>query len=199
MSQWVSRAEAAKALGISRQALEKLIREGKIKEKPNPNGRRPKTVIDLDTARRDYARNTDPAKRKAAQQAARAGQAAGSPQAPNTSSKPAAPRRPYGRAGADTGPGGIDYNTARTAKTAYQAELTKLALAREKGRMVPRAEVEAAAVAMARKLRDRLLAFPARLAPYVDRAALPEIEAEIRQLVEELARDAQSLGAGQTQ
>lgn len=163
----------AEALKISRQRVEKLIRDGRIVETA--------AGIDLEAARAAYEATTDPAKRHAYE--ARAG---------------AAGRTVYGRRGADevTDPQSgevLSFATARTHKEMANAKRANLEYQIKAGNYVARDEVRAREFEIARKLRDRILGFPARLANFVPPDAMAAIEAECQDLIRELQDDAATI------
>lgn len=195
MGELVSRAFAAKKLGISRQALEKLIKAGMVSQQLNPNGKRPKYVLDLEVAQVEYAKNTDPAKRKDGGKRP----AASKPrkhvaQKPKPTAQPA-PSKPEEEnitsdQRDDDEP---DYYLARARKTEAEASAKELALQEKKGELIDREAAEQATREVAMKIRDRLRAFPSRLAAYVPNDVMPEIEDEIYALLRELEADARGL------
>lgn len=167
-TQTVSRREAADALGIKRQRLERLIKEGRIVEESH--GR-----IDLAKARAAYEATIDPAKRAAYE-----------------STAPGAAKRvrsgPVSVVDTSTGKP-VDFATARTQKELANARRAELDYAIKSGAYLPRDEVSAKEFAIARKLRDRILGFPARLANLVPPEAMSTIVDECEALVRELQDD----------
>lgn len=60
-------------------------------------------------------------------------------------------------------PGGIDINKARTAKTYYEAQLARKRLQEKEEELVQRVAAEKMVTALARRFRDALLGWPARV------------------------------------
>jgi len=170
-TQLVSRRQCADALGITRQRLEKLIKQGRIEETARG--------IDLGAAKLAYESTTDPAKRAAYESVA-----------------PEAPRRvrmgPTSVTDTETGKT-IDFATARTEKELANARRAQLEYSIKSGAYLPRDEVVAKEFAIARKVRDRILGFPARIANFVPAAAMASVVEECEALVRELQDDAATI------
>ncbi|PRX29015.1 hypothetical protein SAMN05216257_10496 [Meinhardsimonia xiamenensis] len=82
------------------------------------------------------------------------------------------------------GAGGIDINKARTAKTFYEAQLMRQKFRQQEGELVPREAAEKMVTALARRVRDALLAWPTRVS--AEMAA--ELGVEARELEQVLER-----------
>lgn len=190
-----SRKEVSEALGISKQRLSVLIQEGRIRELPGGG-------FDLEQARQEYVSSLDPAKRalwEARNPAAR----------PVTASAPSsvvsdAPARPRAEPPATSSSGAtsvrddetgeiFDFSHARTKKEMANARRAELDYAVKKGLYLSRDEVSAKEFAIARKLRDRILAFPPKLATMLPPEAMQTIVDECEQLVRELQDDVASI------
>lgn len=170
-----SRAEVAEALGISRQMLEKYIARGTIVEIE-------KGKIDLEDARRRYATQTDPGRRlKVVAMPAPA----------------AAPAPAAGEPAADdaTEPSLFDFQQARTHRENWNAKAAELKYREAAGLLIPREEVAAKEFAVARKLRDRILGFPAKVANFMPPDAMKIVTEECDQLVRELQDDAAQIAS----
>ena len=172
----VDRKTVQQELGISQQRLSALIKQGKITE--GPDG------IDLDRARAEYAANTDPAKRAAYDD--------------RTGRQPAEQGR--GLSAIEGNGQGLDYNTVRTHQAAYKAKMEELRYKQAVGKLIDRDEVKAREFAVARKLRDRLQAFPSRLAPMIPKETRTPgpllhqlVIDEFHTLIRELQEDAASI------
>lgn len=168
---YVDRKTAAESLGISRQRLEKLIKQGRIEE----------TVlgIDLAAARIAYEQTTDPAKRAAYEGVA-----------------PEAPKRvKVGLTTVQDPETGktIDFSTARTQKEVANARRAEFEYKAKLGAYLQRDVVMAKEFAIARKLRDRILGFPARLANFVPKEAMSVITDECEALAREMQGDVASI------
>lgn len=175
---FVTRREVAEALGISRQRLHVLIGEGRIAETPRG--------IDIEAAKVAYRGTIDPARRAAWEEAAE-------------TARPAAP--PSGRRVAvDEATGKtVDFSEARTRKEIANADRARLEYQIKAGHFIAREVVMAKEFAIARRLRDRILGFPARFADLLPPEAMAsltdECEALIRELQEEAAAVAEEFPA----
>lgn len=162
-------------LGITTQRLGQLIRAGQITE--HDDG------IDPDVARREYATNTDAAKREAHR--ARANFLSvvegGKQDEPLPVSRVIDP---------ETGADLFNFNTAKGKKEHYHAERAKLEFERACGALLSRDAVVAREFEIARKLRDRLLGLPARLANFVPAEAMKMVTDEVDALIGEMQQDA---------
>jgi len=159
---FVSRRKVAEALGISRQRLEKLIREGRIDETP--------AGIDLEKAKAQYEASLD-AGRRAAYDAGRTGDLAAVP---------------------GQGPV-VSFAEARTRKELAHADRAELDYKIKAGLYILRDEVRAREFEIARKLRDRILGLPARIANFVPAEAMTVIVDECEALIRELQDDAAAI------
>lgn len=193
----VSRKEAARELGITRQRLEYLIKSGKIEEAADG--------IDIEKAKRLRKANTDPAKQMA-YLASRSGRAVETPPpatkttaaqlAAADAGKARASRERQRTAAGDDGerqPRLFDFNEARTAREQANAKIAELNYQERAGQLIRREVVERREFAVARKLRDRLLGFPARVANFVAPEAMPTLNDEIEALIKEMAADAEAI------
>jgi hypothetical protein len=96
-------------------------------------------------------------------------------------------------AGAEPGAGetaGSSYNRTRTLATFYRAQLVRLQYEEKAGRLIDAEKVRLAAFEQARRLREKIMALPARLAPRLaatrTRADVERIlRAELRAALEE--------------
>ena len=101
--------------------------------------------------------------------------------------------RPTGLPGSEDGASiGKSASIAKALKMSYEAKLVELEYKRKSGELVPRAEVEAALDAMARRLRDYLLSVAGRVSPLVFGAPSLEdvhrlIEREMNQACDEIS------------
>lgn len=93
----------------------------------------------------------------------------------------------------NVGDGGRDSNVtlmqARTAQAAFKAKNEEMNFKRAAGLLVSRDEVKAKNFEVARKLRDRLLAFPHRLAPQLPPELRQMVFDEFDKLVHDLQED----------
>lgn len=171
MTETHSRREVAEALGIKRQMVEKYIARGLFKEVA------PGRLV-LADCRRAYETQTDPGKRL------RVVETTTTPPPP---SPPAADGAPE--------PGLFDFQEARTHRENWNAKAAELKYREAAGLLIPREEVAAKEFAVARKLRDRILGFPARLANFCPPDAMKIVTDECDQLVRELQDDAAQIAS----
>lgn len=192
MATHLSRRETAVALGISRQALEKHIKAGRIEE----TGR----GIDIDKARAAHA-----AIRAAAPAPARLVQPP--PPAPQDPppAEPAEPsaRKPYNvprgavKATAasqpatdadDAQPAGsiFDLTAARARKEHWNAERARQAYDIANGRLIPREEVERKEAQVARTFRDQILALKGDLLPKLPTHLRGDVDERLDQFLNDL-------------
>lgn len=167
-----SRAQVADALGITRQMLEKYIARGTIVEIE-------KGKLDLEDARRRYATMTDPGRRLRVVDVV----------PPEKPAEPAATPETAGE------PSLFDFQEARTHRENWNAKTAELKYREQAGLLIPREEVAAKEFSVARKLRDRILGLPARLANFCPPDAMKIVTDECDQLVRELQDDAAKIAS----
>lgn len=183
----ISQVKAGEELGISRQRVQKLVK------------RWPEVEVDggIDIERLKVLReqNADPL-RQAVYQQQRKLKATSEAEAPP---KPAATPKAARLAPEDSAPDlpleTADFNLARTRRERANAQLAELKAAQEAGKLIPRQEVQAREFAVARKLRDRILGFPARLQQFLGPEATKMLTEECDLLVSELQQDAARIAA----
>lgn len=184
---WVSRAELAKKLGLSRRRIGQLVKKNLFREVEGKG-------IDLHHALGAYQEGTDQAKREAYKlrktATAKPTQKTEPPRPPKPVSAPAPTNEPTEQPeiGAD-GQQRFNFNDARARKENYNAERARLQAEEMAGKLVSREDIAAREFAIGRKLRDRLLGFPAKLANFVPPEAMKVITGEIDALVNEIADD----------
>jgi len=176
----MTQAEYARHRGVSRQAVSKAVRAGRI---VLAEGGR----IDPEAADASWRRNTDPSKPS--------NSVAGNPRG-------AAPRRRRSShqdervttAGRGSGP---DYHMSRAVRETYQAKLVRLEYELKTGKLIDAEESRRAAFQDNRRVRDLLLAIPDRTAAQL--AACSDatechrlLTAEIRRACEELSDEPRS-------
>ena len=160
-----SQVEYARHVGISKQAVNKLVKAGKIPIRPDGK---------IDFAEADHARkvNGDPARAMAEPP-------------PDDDDASAMPEQA-------AQPGGFSYSKARTAREAYQAKLAQLEYERQSGLLLPKREVEDAMVASGRNIRQGLDAIVG-WADEVDAAARNGGADAVRALLKERVRGLESM------
>lgn len=170
------RKDIAPMLGITTQRLGQLIREGKITE--HENG------IDPERAKAEYAANTDAAKREAHKSRAHflSVVEGGKPE-------PAEPP-PARVTDPETGADLFNFNNAKAQKEFYHAQRARLDFEIKSGALLSRDAVVAREFEVARKLRDRLLGLPPRLANFIPADAMKVVTDEIDALIREMQQDA---------
>jgi len=168
-----SRREVAEAIGIKRQMVEKYIARGLFKEVA------PGRLV-LEDCRRAYETQTDPGRRLRVVEA-------------TTAPAPAPEPMSGGETAAE--PGLFDFQEARTHRENWNAKAAELKYREAAGLLIPREEVAAKEFAVARKLRDRILGFPARLANFCPPDAMKIVTDECDQLVRELQDDAAQIAS----
>jgi hypothetical protein len=144
----------AKRMGVTPYAVWKAMRDGRIKShRKNEKGI---VLIDAVKASDEWARNTDPVA------AAKGGKVWPVPGALRESHAEETVGRTLPLPAVDEAP---DFMEARASKEDANAKLAHLELQERLGVLVPKADVEKAAFAVARMLRDALLHLPDVMAP----------------------------------
>ncbi|HTK30722.1 MAG TPA: hypothetical protein VL332_02075 [Candidatus Saccharimonadaceae bacterium] len=164
----ISQRAYAKHRGVTHRAVQKAIAAGRI---PVTADRK----VDPDVADRAWASNTDEAKVRGT------APAAALPSAPSP--------MPVGPSGTSS-----SYQTARALHETYRARTARLEFERLSGALVPMDQVRVEAFTSARRVREAILSVPDRLSPVLAAMSDPAdihrtLLAELRQALEELARD----------
>lgn len=150
----VSQAEYAAHRGISRQAVHKAVKAGRIQL---VDGK-----VDVEAADRAWNANTD--------QSAPSNSVTGNPAgaAARRAGAVPPPTLPAGSgSGGGAAPQGPTYATSRAVREAYMARLARLEYEEKAGELVRADEVRVQVFNAIRKARDLLLAMPDRVAPQV--------------------------------
>lgn len=178
-----TQAEYAKHRGVSRQAVSKAVRDGRI---PLVRGR-----IDFAAADRSWRENTDPA--------TPSNSVTGNPGGAARRLRGRPPSIPTGPASSDAAEGdaqqsasGSSYADARAFREVYKAKRERIAYEREIGLVVSAEEVTTAWFVKLRKLRDDLLRLPDR----VPREARAAVKVEVNRMLEDLSGDVDAPGVG---
>ena len=178
----VSRTEAALLLGVTPDAVYKAIKAGRLSTKTNSLG---EIVVDSDTMREEWLRNTDTRR-------SRVGQGV---RPTMNKDKPLrdAKERMAERIGAtkETIP---DYDESRARTEYLKAELLELDRQTKEGRLVPAADVESKWVEIVVQARTKLLGIPTKAKqriPDLDVDAINTLDDIVRETLEELAANAQ--------
>jgi hypothetical protein len=162
----------AKHRGVTHRAVQKAIKSGRI---PVTEGQK----VDPDEADRAWAANTDESKSR--------NSVSGTPKLAVVPPATA----PSGESGYAIARG---YQASRAMHESYKAKTARLEFERLSGALVSADEVKVEAFNAARRVREALLAMPDRQAPVLAAISDPAeihrlLTAEIRQILEELARD----------
>jgi hypothetical protein len=169
----MSRAGYAEHRGVTIQAVNAAIKTGRIT--PLEDGR-----IDSEKSDAEWAERTDPA-------AARTLEGSRQPRGRG--------RPPNGKAEASAPEVLSEYLASRSKRETFRARREELALEKDSGKLVPLADVRAAAFNTGRRLREQLLTIPDRVAPVV--AGLSDIAECHRVVREEILRALEELVAGE--
>lgn len=172
MAELLSQAAYARRRGVSRQAVNKAIQEGRISVAA---GRK----IDPEVADAQWTSTADPAR------------GANAPLQVKTTTSPPTSR---GRDLEENGTAAKTYQDARALRELYQMRLTRLELGQKEGELVPLAEVTTAAYDAARRARDLLLQMADRLAPEV--APVTQVPACHALIMREVTRACEELSCG---
>lgn len=189
----VTKAEFAAHLGVSKPAVSKMVKSGRIPVRADGK-------IDLESAVEAY----NASKQLGRESSAKSGAAGGRPSRKGTTRKrSASPPLPDDLAADDDAPppgsgGSSEYvrvqqqfARAKLAEKTYQAKLRQLEYEKSKGLVLTREEVEADAAATAEELRGHLMSVGPRVATLCEGRTAREIET----IVEDAIHDA--LGAFQ--
>ena len=167
----------AQRLGISYQALLKHIKSGSVK--PVMVGK--KRMFDPAKTVQQFDDNVDLAMRRAQKQPAKLAQRP-------TPARPIAPA-----AGLPADGKAAALNTAKTAKETYLAKLKELEYQEKKGLLLNREQVRDKEFQTGRALRDRLLALPAQIRPFLIDGAMSEMEQLIDDIIKDLQNDIENI------
>ncbi len=177
MSELISHARMAKMLGMSPNGLRKHVEAGNIPVAEQKGRFRRydseavkaayRDNVDLSKTRKDA--KTSPTRAKGTRKRSLMDEVAS---APNT-----AARSPDS---------GQSFNKAKTAEKIFQAKLKEAQYKEMIGTLVPLAEVKQASFDAARTLRDKLMALPAQLSPYVSQEDMPIVTKMIHEFIKDL-------------
>lgn len=181
--------EYARHRGVSHSAVEKALKSGRIKKETDG-------TINPSMADAAWERNTNPAQQRKPDPVPVPLQVPVKPATPPTA-PPAPPvRQPFQRpAEAEPVPnaaGAPNYQISRAVRETYNAKLTRLDYEERTGKLLNAEDVAKEAFALARRVRDRLLNIPSRMASVLaSETDSKSIEAllsqELRIALEELA------------
>lgn len=141
------------AIGVSRQAVQKAIRSGRLRGSLREDERTGRTLIELTLGRSEWEAWTDPSKRNDSTKGGRPTEAERT-----TGSLFGGAEELHARSVRTT------LATTRTEQVALDVELRRLELERLRGNLVDKGEVQREAFRLGRLVRDRLQAIPDRIA-----------------------------------
>lgn len=174
MSQHVTQAEFARLQGVARSYVTKLKAAGRLVLTDDG-------LVDVEASRARIAATADPNRDDVAQRYAEARH--------NSQTPPPKPPAPPGPPSADTI--GNSYQAARAVKEKFAAMTAKLEYERAIGKLVERADMEAAVEDVVATLRQALENLPHRAAPELVGKDLDAIRATLRQEIFDLLSEAE--------
>ncbi len=168
----------ARHRGVSDAAVRKAIKAGRIVKESDG-------TIDPVKADAAWERNTNPAQQR--QSGANPSANQGTQPKPVQASNPIRPKSPAGN------PQGPDYQTSRAIRETYAARMAKLDFEERNGDLLRADEVRVEAFNTARRVRDRLLTIPFRVASVLaaetdERKIEGILNQELRNAMEELSQ-----------
>ena len=176
----ITRAEAARALGVSKEAVYKAVKDGRLSYKDCVDG----TVrVNSETMREEWARNTQPRIGIGPKPASDGGER---PVLRNREDR-VAPRI------TKTNEAIPDYDESRARTEHLKAELLELERKQKEGVLVPAADVEAKWVEIAVMARTKILGIPTKAKqriPDLDVDAITVLDDIVRETLEDLADSA---------
>ena len=170
--QLITRVEAAKLLGVTKEAVYNAIKKGRITSYPGKKG---VPMLDADTLVKDWNRNTQ------------------RPVSVKIPDKPPADRKPEARM-SRTQEYIPDYDESRARTEYLKAELLELDRQTKAGKLVPVDEVEAKWIEVITLARGKMLGIPSKAKqriPDLDSAAMACLEDIVRETLEDLAGEAE--------
>ena len=171
----ISRADAARALGVTKEAVYAAIRTGRLSVINTRDGR---VLVNSETMRAEWQQNT--------QRRIGAG-----PRPPADAPRPQRLARPMTStpAPAEEVP---DYNTSRARTEHLKAELLELERQQKEALLVPAAEIEAKWVEIITLARTKILGIPTKAKqriPDLDVSAITVLDDIVRETLEDLSGD----------
>lgn len=166
--QLISRVEAAKLLGVTKEAVYQAIKRGRIKTVSGKNGT---PMLDAKTLVKDWNKNTQ------------------RPVSVKEPDKPPAERKPEPRM-SRTQEYIPDYDESRARTEYLKAELLELDRQTKAGKLVPAEEVEAKWIEIVTLARGKMLGIPSKAKqriPDLDSAAMKALEDIVRETLEDLS------------
>lgn len=191
---WLPISDAARRHSVSKQAISKrvskLVAAGRLSTRKGPRGTVLVNIVALDRA---IAEESDPA------QDLRNGREPRRARVPDDADLDIYGDQDMPSPAAHSAGSTSSYHRSRAEREAYQAENARLDLSERLGRLADKEDVERRTMTAFRKVRDRLLAFPATVADKLtvatDARSIRMILAdEMRHLLEQLAAELDHLG-----
>ena len=170
--QLISRVEAAKLLGVTKEAVYQAIKRGRIKTVADKKGT---PMLDATTLVKDWNKNTQ------------------RPVSVKEPDKPPADKKPEPRM-SRTQEYIPDYDESRARTEYLKAELLELDRQTKAGKLVPVDEVEAKWIEVITLARGKMLGIPSKAKqriPDLDAAAMACLEDIVRETLEDLAGEAE--------
>lgn len=175
----ITRAEAARALGVTSEAVYAAIRQGRLSTTTSKDGR---VMVNSDTMREEWAKNTQK----------RIGRG---PKPPGTPPKPLRPREERVNQGriSRTIESIPEYEESRARTEHLKAELLELERKQKEALLVPAAEIEAKWVEIVTQARTKVLGIPTKAKqriPDLDADAMAALDDIVRETLEDLSETA---------
>ena len=184
MTDLISHTRMAKMLGMSLNGLKKHVEAGNIPVAKTSGKRR---LYDPETAKAAYRDNVDLSKTRKPE-TERPARSRGARKRSLMDEVGTAPS-----SGSRAPDGAQSFNKAKTAEKIFQAKLKEAQYKEMIGTLVPLAEVKQASFDAARTLRDKLMALPAQLSPYVSQEDMPIVTKMIHEFIKDLQEAANKL------
>jgi phage terminase Nu1 subunit (DNA packaging protein) len=178
----LTRAEAARALGVSNEAVYAAIKSGRLSARECVDG---KIKVDSETMREEWARNTRP---RIDMGPRAAGKGKDPQQLRGREERVAAPRI------TKTNEAIPDYDESRARTEHLKAELLELERKQKEGLLVPAADVEAKWVEIIVMARTKIMGIPTKAKqriPDLDVDAIGVLDDIVRETLEDLANEAE--------
>jgi len=184
----ITKSEAADALGVSRTAVYKAIKQGRLPVVRSADGRE---LIKSETLREDWFANT--MKKVGVGPKPPAGEKEFPPPRPKRQAEePEPPKRDRSLAGPEPGEIVPDYNESRARTEYLKAELLELERKEKEGLLVRAADVEAKWVEVITISRTKVMGVPSKAKqriPDLTQDQIAILEDIVREALEELASD----------
>ncbi|MCF6199927.1 MAG: helix-turn-helix domain-containing protein [Hyphomicrobiaceae bacterium] len=185
MSELLSHARMAKMLGMSPNGLRKHVEAGNI---PVAEQKGRFRRYDPEAAKAAYRDNVDQSKTRKDAPSARPARGRGTRKRSLMDEAASAPST-----AARSPDSGQSFNKAKTAEKIFQAKLKEAQYKEKIGTLVSLDEVKQASFDAARTLRDKLMALPAQLSPFVSQEDMPTVTKMIHEFIKDLQEAARKI------